>query len=740
MRCRLLEMLLGALVVLGTSPAPAQSIPNPILFVTQFPIPDDFATIGSVFGNHRADTMRVGRGGDLYIRYPDGTLRNLTAEAGYGVASGFQGATSIAVRDPAVHWSGTKAVFAMVVGAPAAQYETPPQRWQLYEITGFGRGETVNITRVPNQPAGYNNLEPAYASNGDIIFSSDRPRGGAAHLYPQLDEYESREINSGLWRLSTTTGQLTLLQHSPSGSFTPIVDSFGRIVFTRWDHLQRDQQNDVSNPTTFNYSGEGPDSIPTSDRSEVFPTPRYPPAGSPMLGHTFNRMFPWQLNQDGTEEETLNHLGRHDLLDYFRRSASDDPNLRDFIGASPGNPNRISFALQIREQPGYPGRYLAIDAREFETHASGQLIRFDAPPNTNASQLPITYLTSRQTYCCNDPAHPDHTGHYRNPLPLSDGGIVVAHTGYRGVAQNTGTRPLPETPFKFRLKRLAQSGEFLAPAETLTPGAGIVKSVSYWDPDVLVSYSGPFWELSPVEVIARPPPPETGFALREPEDQAFALEGVDPVVFRAYLQQKGLGVIVMRNVTTRDAADEQQPFNLRVPGGVSTIRNPESPGRIYDISRMQFFQGDLIRGGGGSNGRRVLAQYLHDDGALSANPPTDPAQPPGSVPIHPDGSVALYVPTQRSLAWQSIAPDGSPVVEERFWINLQPGEIRACDGCHGVNVTNQAGQPPAANVSIAFRELLGRWRDGRGDSIFSNGFEFDLATLDPWRAETSANR
>ena len=35
------------------------------------------------------------RGGDLYIRYPDGTLKNLTATAGYG-AVGFQGATSIA--------------------------------------------------------------------------------------------------------------------------------------------------------------------------------------------------------------------------------------------------------------------------------------------------------------------------------------------------------------------------------------------------------------------------------------------------------------------------------------------------------------------------------------------------------------------------------------------------------------------------------------------------------------------
>ena len=35
--------------------------------------------------------------------------------------------------------------------------------------------------------------------------------------------------------------------------------------------------------------------------------------------------------------------------------------------------------------------------------------------------------------------------------------------------------------------------------------------------------------------------------------------------------------------------------------------------------------------------------------------------------------------------------DGTPVVRERYWITAQPGEVRACDGCHGVNTTNQAG-------------------------------------------------
>ena len=75
----------------------APDLPNPVLFVTQMPIADDFATIGSVFANHEATLQSVGRGGDLWIRYPDGQLCNLTAEAGYGVASGLQGNDAIAV-------------------------------------------------------------------------------------------------------------------------------------------------------------------------------------------------------------------------------------------------------------------------------------------------------------------------------------------------------------------------------------------------------------------------------------------------------------------------------------------------------------------------------------------------------------------------------------------------------------------------------------------------------------------
>jgi hypothetical protein len=190
-------------------------ISSDIVFVTQPPLPNDFATMNSTFGNQRADLEGAVRGGDLYIRYADGTLKNLTRAAGYGNA-GFQGSSAIAVRDPSIHWDGNKIIFSMVIGAPRAQYVYEQYRWQIYEMTGFGKNQTPVVTKLPNQPAEYNNVMPIYASDDQIIFVSDRPVGGMAHLYPQRDEYESTATNTGLWKLNPSNGALLHLDHSPS--------------------------------------------------------------------------------------------------------------------------------------------------------------------------------------------------------------------------------------------------------------------------------------------------------------------------------------------------------------------------------------------------------------------------------------------------------------------------------------------------------------------------------------------
>ncbi len=89
---------LTLLTVVPIVAAPAV-LPHPILFVTQTPQPSDFTSITALFGNHRGSLDSAPRGGALWIRYPDGTLRNLTAAAGYG-HDGPQHGDGIAVREP----------------------------------------------------------------------------------------------------------------------------------------------------------------------------------------------------------------------------------------------------------------------------------------------------------------------------------------------------------------------------------------------------------------------------------------------------------------------------------------------------------------------------------------------------------------------------------------------------------------------------------------------------------------
>ena len=696
---------------------------NPIIFVTQFPISEDFTTIGSTFGNHSGRIDKVGRGGDLYIRYTNGTLRNLTREAGYG-NSGFQSDSSIAVRDPNLHWSATKALFSMVIGAPD-EFEQNQYFWQMYEITGFGQGQTINITKIANQPVNYNNITPVYGSDGNIIFTTDMPRTKNPFNYPQRDEYESDATNTGLWKLNVTTGSVNLLQHSPSGSFSPFVDSAGRIIFTRWDHLQRDQQAD--DPGTygpFNYANENSGAPLLNTYAEVFPEPRQGVGN--LEDQRMNHFFPWELNQDGTEEETVNHVGRHELHDYFNRSINNDNNIVEFIGNST---TEIFNFLQLHEDPNLAGHFIGIDAPEFQTHSGGQIIGFNLPIGLRPDLVTTEYITNKITndvIADGDTAPPEHIGFSRNPITLSDGTVLASHTNETRGNENEGTRANPDPRYDFRLKTYSVNGTgYLEPSGNLM--TLVNANISYYDPDVLVSYNGPLWELQAVEVVSRSQPPMTTETMQAPELQIFAEENIDVSLFKSYLAARDLAVVVMRDLTARDAADKQQPYNLKVANSsYQTITSTQPTGQIYEISHVQFFQGDQIRGYGGvadpEQGQRVLAQYQHDLEAANNNISFANA-PTASTEIFPDGSAAFFVPAKRAMAWQSLDPNGVPVVRERFWITFQPGEIRACGGCHGVNNLDQSGGLPSVEKAEAFRALLQNWQQNFPDLIFANGFE-----------------
>jgi hypothetical protein len=696
----------------GTMPAGEVGM-YPILFVTQVPF-SGFDAVSSVFANHLANIESVPRGGDLYLRYPDGALRNLTKEAGFG-ADGFQGDSAIAVREPCVHWSGTKAVFGMLVGAPPVQFQEGTYTWQLYEVAGLAEGETAQITKVAQQPAGFNNVAPFYGTDDRILFTSDRPRSGEPQLYPQLDEYESTPTVTGIWSLDPVSGDLFLVNHASSGAFSPGIDSAGRIVFTNWDHLQRDQQADADNFEggmygSFDDADESAGAAESAD-SEIFPEPRTtmdPALGPNVTPHEFNQFFPWQINEDGSDLETVNHVGRHEFGgSYTDGSFENDPNLTYNQPLSFDANHLFSIAdggyLHLREDPTTPGTFYASVVREFATASGGELVKFTGDTSLEAEQMVVTGITAPSTLNitpeCATP-DPTNTGHYRNPLPLSDGSVVAVYTAETRQDLNEGTEASPHDRYDYHLTTLKPLAGYLAGGQPLN--APIEKTLTYYDPNVLVTFSGALWELDPVEVRPRAIPTRRVETLEAPEEQSIADAGVDETALRAWLTTQNLAIIVSRNVTTRDRADQQQPYNLHVPGGVQTVGKP---GILYDVADMQLFQADQVRGYKTIPGRRVLARLMHD-----ATNPSPAGAPPASVAIGLDGSMAAFVPARRAMSWQLTDPTGTPVVRERNWVSFAPGEIRSCPACHGINKEDQAGQPVVTNEPAAFTALLRAWK------------------------------
>ena len=724
-----LALALCCLSAAPNSRAVGPALTNAILFVTQVPMPAEananqvtnvVVSVASPLGNHLGDTAHAGRGGDLWLRLANGTVTNLTRGAGYGV-NGAQHTNGIAVRQPFMHWSGTKAIFSMVVGAPRFAGDTNQFFWQLYEVTGLPNGPYA-ISKVPNQPTNYNNVSPCYGTDERIIYTTDRARDGSAHLYPQLDEYNDIPTVTGLWSLDTNTGGLFLLNHTPSGAFNPVIDSFGRLLFTRWDHLVQDRNatgdrlpgtpNATTNGTG-NFSDESPAAIFNPlDRTEIFPEPRTFDATNlaalGVNGQAFNTFFPWQITEDGTDEEVLNHIGRHELLQSIIPSFPGDPNLVTNQIAARWNSNFIGNFFYLREHQTNAGVYYGVDGPDFGTHGSGQIVTLTGPPTLNPSNMFLSYVTVRLA---------NNGGVYRNPTPMSDGSLVAVHTPGTGSDSNLGTAANPVPAYNFRIKLLTNSGGFLTNGVQLTPGS--TNPVTYWNGSNLVTYAGTLWELDPVEVRGHTKTNRITSIIQPLTQQVIDEAGVDTALLKKYLQANNLALLVSYNVTRRDRADRQQPFNLRIAGTTNVTWGPTNNGvanpKLYDISHIQFLQADQRRGLTLSSnlnappipGRRVLPTLMHDPAA--DNLPTSSA-PAGAVKLGADGSFAAFVPARRAMTWQLTGTNNESVVKERYWVTFAPGEIRTCKNCHGINTIDQAGNPPPANKPQALADLLAYWK------------------------------
>jgi hypothetical protein len=769
----LLSLLLGLTAII----AQAGTLNKDVLYVTQVPVPDEILSsalhditltrmsIASPMQNPQATTLNAPRGGALWIRYANGTKRNLTNAAGYGGsvdanfnATGFQGASSIAVAHPFMHWNGTKAIFAMVVGAPTSASDTTVFRWQLYEITNFASGQTPVITLVSGQPS-YNNIYACYDTQDRIIFVSDAPRGLSTNpaLYPQLDEYLSQPTNTGLWRLDrANANELVHIVHTPSGAFSPFIDSAGRVIFVQWDHLSRDVSAsydrapwysvDAAHPNppvddiwtqttngngTFNSEAANATFTPGSTTANAnsgnyalynnYPESRNfdhtAKALNPTLnGLAFNQFFPWECREDGSSHEVQNHAGRHEISPLFGPSFTNDPALVN----STATGNRTVHLFNVVESPTTPGLFFATSIPELGTHSAGYLLSYNLGPAVNPDSLTLNLITPAGLPL---PTAGTTLDLYRNATPLSDGTLLAVHTQANQYDSNVGTDAQhPRSRYNFRLRMLTSSGATYVADTSNTPTTQPNVTLSWYAGGQLLTYSPvgsntPLWELDPVEVLDRSAskPAQLNSSIASVEQSVFDLIGVHAPTFQNYLKSRDLAVVVNRNSTHRDAADKQQPFNLKVSwSSTQTLATTYQSGdKIYDVGFLQLMQSDAIRGyqpaslpANGWPGRRIMPIPLHQN---LAEMPAVVGAPAGSVKLGNDGSWAAVVPARRAVTWHLTDSTGGSVIKERYWVNFAPGEVRTCAVCHGVNTKDQANnlgvptsQPAALSALLQF--------------------------------------
>ena len=277
---------------------------------------------------------------------------------------------------------------------------------------------------------------------------------------------------TGLWSLESRDRRSVSVQHSPIGIFSPQIDSYGRVVFVRWDHLQRDQQADSDGPSdrstrrTRTARSTTPTSRPArqardADRGlprAALGARRTSSPGRTSTGHSLNHFFPWMINEDGTEEETLIHLGRHELHGYFNRSLNDDPNLVDFIagdvGAAP-TPTASRTSSRSRKTPRRRARTTGSTHRSSARTPPARSCGSTAGRRHTLSSTIVTYVTPSRATCRRARTQPpDHSGLYRNPLPLSDGTVIAATRPRPTSTPTTGTRANPVSRYAFRLQAL----------------------------------------------------------------------------------------------------------------------------------------------------------------------------------------------------------------------------------------------------------------------------------------------
>ena len=122
-----------------------------------------------------------------------------------------------AVRDPVVHYDGGKILF--------SYRRAGSSHYHLYEIDADGS----KLRQLTDGP--FDDIEPAYLPDGDIVFCSSRCHRWIGCFFTQ---------SAVLYRCGPDGDGIRMLSSGAFTENTPAVLPDGRVLYTRWEYVNRD--------------------------------------------------------------------------------------------------------------------------------------------------------------------------------------------------------------------------------------------------------------------------------------------------------------------------------------------------------------------------------------------------------------------------------------------------------------------------------------------------------------------
>ncbi|MBI3367239.1 MAG: hypothetical protein HY021_01940, partial [Burkholderiales bacterium] len=593
-------------------------------------------------------------GGDLMLREkssPSAPEHNLTERFTQG-----QGDAS----DPEVSYDGKKIVFALRCpagnGIAVDGQNACTGRWNIWEYDMSGAAKMTDGTfRRLTSTSDADDVDPVYLPAGrGFVFSSNRQ--GTSRAKQALDrnylalDEYERERVFNLHTMDAKGGAITQISFNQSHDRNPVIRPNGDIMFSRWEHL----------------------------------------AGR-------NRFTIFRAKPDGTDLFVL--FGAHSQGNSYLHPRDMDP-----AGAYKG---QLVTSLMPLSGTQEGGALMLVDVANYSEQ--------DTPANaTAAAKGGMRQMTAQ---ALEFDGGLSLFGRVTTPYPLWDGTDRIL-AAFRPCEVTKAGVVMPCANLSAdEMKRItSQRSRAEAEADAIQDNAPSAYGIYMVDPakQTWLNVASPPKGFMYTDPAAIQPRPEPSTAESTTIDPALAAQGLGLLEVRSVYDTDELGRMGDAALTEADTANGcSQPIPKTTPtdpqdlrrqvAHLARMKDPADP--AYRCAPARFIRATrAVAPPAGSMGLRVAIGETE----------FEQQQILGYAPIEPDGSFKLQVPADTPIALAVIDAKGRAFQTHTNWIQVRPGERRACDGCHSprrggaLNSGTVVNSVPAAlNKALSANHQLG---------------------------------